>query len=449
MLRTRLALDVAWDDAREDVFEATELGLIEARVRRSERLSFTVGVQMSHRLRTRESSTLEAGAVRTELEVAPTAAHVDVTLADPLHLRAGYQSVFLGRFDVLSATNVLARYDLRAGPSALPELSEIVQPALWLDLTPTQGLELRAIYVPFFAPHRFDAFDGDYALSPARQADIDAALEDSAMDGGLADAETLGRALRATVSRSGAARYTEGTFSAFAPDASLAHPQGALRAVWHGPLGEVALTGATALEHLPVFELADAGREPDEPLVQTRYDRLWVAALDGAIGIGPVQLGLELAFQHDRVMFVLEQGELARAERTQVLHGGLRAELIEGETWLFAIEAAIEHVLDDLAAAERYAFSFERRFLPSAVAFVACDLGDIGLRLELGGGLLPGLTYSILPRIEQELGSGLYLELGAVVLGGGGSRLLDQPSASLGAIYEDTDHVYTGLKLLL
>ena len=70
VLRSRLGMDLQWQDAREDVWEATQIALFEARVRRSERLRFEIGVRARHQFAAREHDSVDADAERYELDAA-------------------------------------------------------------------------------------------------------------------------------------------------------------------------------------------------------------------------------------------------------------------------------------------------------------------------------------------------------------------------------------------
>jgi hypothetical protein len=450
VLRSRVGIDLEWQDAREDVVEATQLMLLEARVRRSETLAFTVGVRALHRTLTRERSTADADAVRYELEAAPTAVHVDVGVTDTVNTRLGYQGVHLGRFDVLGTADVLSRYDLRSGPTVMPEASEIAQPAISADWDITQGVALRGTYVPFFGPHMINAFDGDYAL-PLRQADVDNAF-DFDLDGPLNIAprgEQVLDAWRSAFSRSGQARLAEGAFTAFAPDPNLGSPQAGLRLTAHGPEGEIALTAATALEKLPTLSEDAAG------MLRIHYGRYGLLALDAATAVGPVQLGVEIAYTTDRPLVSVDPALLSMdkdgtwVRESDILHTAIRAELVEGDEWLVAVEASCATMLADPPNDLDWHSTVERRYQLAAVGFVGYSISSIDLRLELGGGALVGPTYLITPRAELRLWDQLYGEVGAQIIGGKGSSNWLNPSATLGSLYDDIDQVLVGLRWLI
>jgi hypothetical protein len=444
VLRSRLGVDLVREEPREDVWEATQLALFEARVRRSERLAFTVGLRARHLVAARAQDTNDANAERFELDVAPTALHADVMVVDQVHLRLGYQGVHLGRFDVLGASNVLSRADLRAGPTTLPEQSEIAQPAVSVNWDLSSAIALRAIYVPFFAPHLINAFEGDYALSPARQRDVDAAFETSSQMVGT-DVAAL---WRSALSRSGQARFFEGGFSAFAPDPSLAQPQAGARLSAHGAAGELALTAASALEHLPTLQLVPSTGLPD-----VTYGRYAVLSADAATALGPAQVGVELAYSTDRTLYTTAANTGAEAalmpRETDVAQLAVRAEWVGGERWLVAAEASGAYMLADPPNSQDWLFTTARRWQLAAVGFIARRVPSLGLTLELAGGLLSGPTYLVTPRIELRLWEQLYVEVGAYVVGGGGPHDLSRSGATLGRLYETVDQGFMGLRWVL
>ncbi len=440
VLRSRLGLDLSWDDPREDVWEATQLALFEARIRKSERLSFSVGMRAQHFFAARQDDTRDARAERYELDVSPTALHADVGLGDNVNTRIGYQGVHLGRFDVLGGSDVLSRYDLRSGATVMPEQSEIAQPAISADWDIVQGVALRGIYVPFFAPHRINALEGDYALAP-RQADIDNGLRLLGAGDPDASAAEIAAAWRGALSRSGQARFFESGISAFAPDPSLANPQAALRLTAHGPAGEVGLTAASALEHFPTLRIDKALGLP-----VLHYGRFGLLALDAATEIGPVLAGIELAYQSDRALIASLPRNNSRVAESDLVQGALRAELVHGERWVAALETSLAYMLADPGEGERWLFTVERRLQIAVVAFLAHAVPSIGLTLELAGGFVAGPTYLIAPRIELRLWEQLYAEVGASIVGGGGPPSATSPSATLGSVYDDTDQGFVGLR---
>ncbi len=469
VLRSRFGIDVQWEDERQEVYEATQLMLLEAKVRRSESLRFAAGIRARHQVSAMKEDTAETSAERILLDVAPTAGYADATVADGLHLRAGYQIVRMGRFDVYSASNFLDGLDLRNGPATLPEAAEFAQPALRLDWDAAQWLSLKAIYLPFFQPHIVEYSDSDYALMPMDQATMDAFVSIMVGHQGELPLSDYGREqMKRYLSRSARSRSSEGSFAAFVPDPDLRDPQGALRVTAHGPAGELALTAGTALERLPavvmtqdhyemLIDIVERGEAdpPDvyagDPLsVQAFYNRFFVVALDGATHAGPVQFGAEVAYLKDRTLYAARPNSWPLAEYTDLLHAGLRAEYIGGTEWLAALEAFLQYSLylpfgDD----EQWMFLEQNRFLRGAALHLAWSPLDGAVTLEAAGALMSGPTYLVAPRFEVRLVSELYAELGAFFVGGPTpSSTFAGPDMTLGGMYDAVDQVFVGLRWL-
>jgi hypothetical protein len=458
VLRSRVGVDADWSGGpTEEVVEATQIALFELRVRRSERLRFAAGVRVRHLFATRQDDTLGADAERFELDVTPTAGYGDVGVADGVHLRLGYQTTRLGRFDVLNASDVLSVYDLRSGPTTMPEASAVAQPAARLDWDISQALALRVFYLPFVQPHLVRAFDGDYALLPG--ADVAELLAGADPQ----TAEYVSGLLRGTFTRAGQGRLAESGFDAFAPDPSFTEPQGAARLTWRGTGMELSATAAVAHERLPVLHFSQAflalaaedtqenrdALEADTSPIEVQYRRFGVLSVDGAFEAGPVMLGAELAYMRGRTLFASAPGELALPERVDLAHLGLRAEYLAGERWVLATEGFLQAALwepDD--PGREYVFMAEGRLLFGGVAFLAWSPADSGLTLELGGGALNGPTYMIVPRAELQLGEALFAELGAYVLGGRRVTTPGDPGVTLGGLYEGVDQVFLGVRWL-
>jgi hypothetical protein len=189
--------------------------------------------------------------------------------------------------------------------------------------------------------------------------------------------------------------------------------------------------------------------EADDSPIEVQYRRFGVLSADGAFEAGPVMLGAELAYMRGRTLFASAPGELALPERVDLTHLGLRAEYLAGESWVLATEGFVQAALwepDD--PARDFVFMAEGRLLFGGVAFVALSPADSGLTLELGGGVLNGPTYMIVPRAELKLDEALFAELGAYVLGGRRVTTPGDPGVTLGGLYEGVDQVFVGIRWL-
>lgn len=453
--------DLKADDPREEIWEGTGALILDATLRRSDSLRFGLGMVARYHFASLAADVADASAARYELGVLPTAGYIDASIADGLHIRAGYQTVALGRFDVFSATNVLTVNDFRSGPSSVPGATEIGQLALLVDYDPVSWLSLRALYVPFFMPHVFNVIDSDYAMFPGRQSDFDAGFMGLQE---LLPVDQFRETLKQRLLRSARDQIAQSTLSAFAPQPTLMSPQGALRASAHGLFGELAFTLATALEHLPALRLSDAAitslTTPDEasstfdpePL-RVEYNRYFLLALDAAFDVAPFSLGFELAYQFHRTLYAV--GTAYPEDRyaipvpgfSDLVQGGARVEWVQGTTWLFTTElfAAITVQLPD--DPKRGWMAFEDGRLYRGAAALLGYSADFGLQLQLGAAWISGPTLLLTPRVAYEIISGLELELGAFIIDGQRPpTTFVTPILSLGGIFHNLDHIYVGLR---
>jgi len=179
------------------------------------------------------------------------------------------------------------------------------------------------------------------------------------------------------------------------------------------------------------------------------YGRFGLLSIDAATDIGPVQLGVEVAYTTDRAVISVGDAGATTVDESDILHAALRAEMVQGDDWVIALEANCATMLADPPTDQDWLFTVGRRYQLAAIAFVGYALADIDLRLELGGGALVGPTWLVTPRVELRLWDQLYGEVGAYLIGGKGSGRLSDPSATLGSIYDDTDQVFLGLRWLI
>lgn len=455
ILHSRVGVDTAWTDPREDVVEATEIGVLEMTHERSEKLRFSVGLRARH-VAARRQRNVGGGRARFSFDAVPTAGYVDATVAPGMHLRAGYQVTTLGRFDIWTANNFLAVYDARSGPTTMAEAVHVAQPAIRYDLDRGKGFALEAIYVPFFQPHLVTIYGTDYALL----ASVDQAITKAARDN-----PALGQARRAVedqLGRSGVIRASTGAFRTFAPDPNLAHPQGALRATFRPSFGEVSLTAGTALAHLPVITLdpqlaqALAGNGSTDPLVDLlergpldiQYPRYSVLSADGATDVGPVQLGLELAYMIDRTFLATgPSSPVPLPGQTDVVQTSARAELVEGTEWVAVVEGFFAYALDRPRMPQtRWLTMDHGRYWKGLAGAVSYDPDRFPLGFEIGAVAFSGSTYAFTPRAEYEIVPELFWELGAVFVQGKNPGPLGAPNISIGGVYNNVDQVFTGLK---
>ncbi|HET8932731.1 MAG TPA: hypothetical protein VFN67_04785 [Polyangiales bacterium] len=463
-LHVRGNRDLKEEDPREELWETTGALILDATLRRSEHLRFGLGMIMRYHYAALGADVPDAKAQRFELGVVPTAGYIDASLADGLHVRAGYQTVALGRFDVFSATNVLTVNDLRDGPSAIPGTTEVGQLALLIDYDPVDWLSFRAVYVPFFMPHLFNVTDSDYALFPARQADYDAVLM-SLQD--ILPVDQLRAQLGSRILRSARDQIAQSTLSAFGPQPTPLFPQGALRATAHGLFGEIAFTFSTALEHLPALRLSDAAitslATPDqassafdpEP-VRVEYNRFFTISADAAVDLAPFSLGFELAYQFHRTLYAVgtafpeDRYSIPVPGFTDIVQAGSRLEWLQDTTWVFTLEtfAAIAvQVPDD--SNRGWMLLEDGRLFRGAAALLGYST-EFGLQLQLAAAWISGPTVIVSPRIAYAFVPQVELEVGAFVIDGQMPPTeFVTPILSLGGIFNNLDHVYVGLRATL
>lgn len=444
ILHSRFGMDTQWDRAAQDILEETTIGLVEAQYRKSESLLFSVGLRARHALGMRHD-----GGTRHEIDAVPVSAYVDGAIGRSVHLRGGYQTIAMGRFDLFSAANFLGVYDLRSGPVTMPDAADVAQPALRLDWDPTTDFTLQAYYVPFFTPDILPVYGTNYALL---ERSLGALSRTS--PGVVPGAQDLERLLgRAGVGRSGLVTGSSQAIRALAPAPDFTTPQGAIRATERGGAGEASLTVGTALERLPAIRFLPAVAPTEARL---EYGRFYVASLDGALDAGPFQLGAEVAIQGHRTLSTVPRNPplppsaaVPEPGHTSLLHLGLRAELVDQSGWLAEVEVFGQYALSPPDDPAMQWFMMEQgRYLRGVAAGVHFAPEDAPLRLELGGVVFSGPTLVLMPRAQYAVATGFFLEAGAVFVEGpvpGASS----PMVSLGGIFDDVDQVFVGARWVL
>jgi hypothetical protein len=467
-LHSRWGAAAHWVRASQDVIQGTSVAVFEAEQRRSRSLLFSVGVRARHGFAQRDN-----GDARYELDLAPVSAFVDATPDTGVHLRAGYQHVTMGRFDAFSATNFLAVYDLRSGPVTMQEAAAIAQPAIRFDLDRLRGFTLQTYYLPFFQPHMVSVYGSDYALLSPYDRYIDgAARADPSSPLGVygRSGVSIRNALESAFGRSGSTGALTNAIQAFGPAPDLSKPQGAIRGTFHGSAGELSGTVGTALERLPAITL-DA-----TTFVKVDYGRFAVASLDAATDVGPLQIGAEVAYMAHRTLIATRPGPplsanpglpspqcpagadpltdtscaLTLPERVNMAQVGLRAELVEAAGWAAEVEVFAAAALADPSNRTLRWFSMdEGRWWRGVAGGVHWAPEGTHLRLELAGAVFSGPSYVALPRAEWEASHGLFLEVGAAIVEGPTPGAPGSPGVALGGLFNDVDHVFTGVRWVL
>lgn len=451
---SRLGMDLRYSDPREETWENNNVVVLEASIRRSESLRFAFGTRLRLYAGALSRDVPDAKAQRVELDATPTAGYVDWTVTTGAHLQIGYQSVQLGRFDIVSATDVLSISDTRNGPATLPEGYDVGQLSMRLDVDASDWLSFKAIYIPFFTPYIISVSEGDYALLPLRQSDVSADLNTL----GITDvaARQFSRAERERIASSGLA--------AFAPDVGLSKQQGALRVVAHGGFGELAFTAASAVEKVPSVyftpeaiaylqdqktpEVAEAFEKADRP-IYVAYNRFTMLSVDAAFDVEPVSLGFEASYMFGRTLATLGSGPypgtLPLPDKSDVLQVGARLEYLKGSEIFATVEAFGLYTLQLPQDPTRgWMFLQGGRYLAGAAVGAGWMPAETHFRFELGLLGMTGPTLVLAPRIAYSVVDSLDLEVGAIIIEGPAPPLAVTPRIAIGTIYDTVDQVFVG-----
>lgn len=428
-LRSRVGVDIVRDAPREDIWEFTQIAIFEAKVRRSERLRFEVGVRVRHFFAMREAATPDANAERYSLDVVPTAAYGDITLTDGVHLRLGYQGVHLGQFDLINLTDILSTYDLRSWLTTPEDAFEIAQPAVRLDWDMSSSVSLTAIYVPFFQTHRWSVMDGDYAFFPN--------TAPYNPESGLPEDIQGQQMLRQNLSRSVQANLGDGAFTAFTPDMNLKQPQVAAHLTIHGVAGELGFTAGLARDQTPSFPA-------DNPRIS--YEPFSMLSVDGMTDLGPVQVGFEAAYMFDRTMLSTLPGPIPPTGKTDLAHVGVRMNYAKGENFAFVMEASATRAGSTAAVATeqmdaKWLWLFEERWWFMLASYATVTAGDT--TFSFAATAFNGPSYILSPKAEFQVLEGLSLELGAYFIGD--LRPATATGLVPGSLYGHADQVFLGV----
>ncbi|HEX4339352.1 MAG TPA: hypothetical protein VH062_25775 [Polyangiaceae bacterium] len=454
-IHSRWGVDTDWDRASQDVLQGTTIASLEAEQRRSDTLMLSAGVRMRHGFAMHRN-----GDARYELDVAPLSLFADVTPGAGYHVRAGYQIITMGRFDLFSATNFLATYDLRSGPVTMAEASAVATPSLRFDFDKVRGFTLQAFYVPFFVPHIVSLYGSDYSLlSPLDRAHLPANIDQ------------FRTALEKGIGRSALTNTGTSALQAFAPAADLRSPQGAIRATVYGSAGELSVTLGTALEPLPSPKFSPAfsayldsvragmavpQAQADAAIanrpIQLDHPRYEIASIDAAIDAGPIQLGAEFAYMFHRSLTGAQPGmdvgdaPMTQLEYVNMAQLGVRAEYVEGTEWAVVLEsfAAIASRTPSNPAYAWIGFDGRNEYGIAAAAHFTPEKSRF--KFELAGAALAVSTYMVMPRIEWEALNAFFLELGGVFVEGTHPGPLGSHPYSLGGLYTDVDQVFVGAR---
>jgi hypothetical protein len=450
---SRLGMDLRYSDPREETWENTNIAVLDADIRRSESLRFRISTRLRLYAGALTRDVPDARAQRVELDATPTSGYVDWTITSGANLQVGYQSVQLGRFDIVSATDVLTIADTRNGPATLPDAYEVGQLAMKLDLDATPWLNFKVIYLPFFTPYIMSVNEGDYALLPLRQREVSADLDGLMINNVVA--ENLSRADRERLAMSGLA--------AFAPEIGFNKQQSALRITTHGGFGELALTATTAIEKVPSIyfspeaiayfdnptpEVTEAFQNARQP-IRVAYNRFYTLSLDAAFDVAPLSLGFEFLYGFNRTMPTLGTGPypgtLPLPEQSDVAQAGARLEYLSGSEIAITVEAFGMYAMRTPQDPTRgWMFLEGGRYLAGVAAGGLWAPAETHLQFELGVIAMTPETIVIAPRVLYSVIDALQLELGALIIEGSAPPIAVTPRIAVGTIYDTVDQVFVG-----
>jgi hypothetical protein len=355
--------------------------------------------------------------------------------------------------------------DLRSGPASMPGATEIAQPAVRSDLDIESHFTLTSVYLPFFQPDLVDIVGTDYSLfaindglaPPVGPTPCPAAPDFVGQAGAL-----LQQRISATFDRNELSGTSRAAFRTLAPKPNLEEPQGLMRLAARSSAGELGVTAGTALERLPTLAVSrdlrnlfadpcnpafqGAALTSPDPLFEVIHPRYSVVAVDGATDIGPVQIGVEAAYQGNRTLYAGRRGAFPVPGSTDLAQLALRAEFTESDFGA-SVEALGAYALDEPAEPDlKWMLLEDGRFFRGLSAAVGWTAGKIALQLL--GLAASGPTYVIAPRVEWQALEKLYFELGLLVVEGPAPVALGEPETSLGGIYDGIDQVFVGARWL-
>jgi hypothetical protein len=424
---------------------------------------------------------------RYEIDVLPTAAYADTTLADGVHLRLGHQVVSLGRMDFYSPNDVLVVYDLRPQPKVDITGNKLAQPAARLDWDIGTWLTLQAVYVPWFMPHLTRPNRDQYVASVL--SGRGAALVPDYVNG--------------LIDPSFQAKQSEANLRFVGPPPDFRNPQAAVRLNLRASSMELALHAGTALDKLPsvyVTPRLDAYlRNPNgagnitalataiqaqQAVVDVEYHRYYQLGLDGSFDISPISVGFEVSYTPSRHLYAatkdgshVAQPNVSRPindaravdggdgtirwepsnvtnrslrKGVPVVQGALHVEWVKGETFVVAAEGFWINALELPYDKERDWWGF----IPDTGAYLGGMLAmsylvdDGKWRLDATAITGVGPSLILLPNIELRAREGLYFNVGAQIFEGPDPGFNGAQNLNLGGLLSGYDQVYVGLRWL-
>lgn len=510
----QVAADLRQEGALEDAFETRLRFGGEVEFRRSRNLRLVLGSRLDFFwavpgpnddvIKAAGRSALDED--RFEVDIFATAAYVDTTLGDGVHLRVGQQVVSLGRMDMYSPTDMLAVFDMRPQPRLDMAANKLAQPAVRLDWDLNSRATIQAVYVPWFMPHLSRGNRDQYV---------------SKVMTGTGTGQTP-EAVRALVDPSQQTKIGESALRFVGPSPDFKTPQAQVRANFRGDAMEFGLSFGTALEklpsiyHTPMVNRVMVGPPPNrdidptgdasyrkaesdlgyslyggQSVVDVAYHRYNLIGLDGSIDLAPVSLGFEFAFSPSRHLVtgstrsdgkylplpnVTEQltdplppasgeedadGNLPPWTPSNVtdkrirkgvplIQAAMHLEWLKGETfalvgeifWMNALALPHDRGRDWLG------------FIPGTGAFVGGMVAmsymawDGRLRLDLTTVAMVGPSLVLIPHAEVKASEGLYVDVGAQIFEGANPGFNGMQKMNIGGAMSGYDQVFVGLRWL-
>jgi hypothetical protein len=489
----QVGVDLRQEGDLEDAYETRLRFGGEIEFRRSRHLRLVIGSRIDFfwAVPSAHDNTLEPneGALdqdRYEVDLIPTAAYADMTVADGLHLRVGQQMVSLGRMDFYSPTDALVLFDMRPQPKLDPAAAKMAQPAVRMDWDITTSLTLQAAYVPWFSPHLTRPNRDRYVanvLAGRGSADVPPQLSE------IVDPSFQTKASESNI------RYVGP-----APDFST--PQGQARLAYRGYSFDFGITAASALEKLPAAYMAPALEryllDPNQqdalaqalirlqPVFDVEFHRYHLIGGDLGFSVGPVAIAFEGAFSPERHLYAATsngrrlaqpnvseeiydstydaQGGVDRPSNVRdrkirkgvpVVQGAVHIEWVRGESLLLGGEAFWVNALE---------LPYDRSrdwwgFIPGTGTFAG---GSATMRYMINEGQwrfeatligLVGPSMIMVPRIELRAREGLFVDVGAQLYEGpapgyGPNNLAGAQNLNLGGLLSGYDQAFVGLRWL-
>jgi hypothetical protein len=498
-LLAQFAADLRHEDALEDAYETRLRFGGEIEFRRSRKLRLVIGSRVDFlwsvpsqndpEVVKRNQRALDQD--RYEVDVLPTAAYVDATLSDGVHLRVGHQMVSLGRMDFYSPNDVLVAYDMRPQPKLDLTGNKLSQPAVRLDWDAATWLTLQAVYVPWFMPH---------LSRPNRDQFVSSVLVGRG-------AAVVPDYVNGLIDPSFQTKQSEANLRFVGPPPDFANPQAAMRLNLRGSTMELALSGGTAVEKMPAVyitpRLDTYLRDPrgdatltalgtairaGQPVTDVEYHRYYQLGVDGSFDVSPLSVGFEFAYSPSRHLYAAtEDGShvvqpnvsepitdaiavdvrddmgIAGVEWIEsnvndrkirkgvpVLQGALHVEWVKGETFVVMAEGFWVNALELPYDKTRDWWGFIPKTGAYIGGIVAASylLQDGRYRFDVTALTGVGPALALLPGVEIRARDGLYINASAQFFEGPAPGFNGAQNLNFGGLLSGYDQVALGLRWL-